>query len=186
MERLLALGPISACFVLYVGCNLVGGVGALVGVFVSEALGFLIIMTMSGSLQFGLPLLIAISIENRVGRNSHRTPTIAAVALLYSTAIAFTTILTAPMRASETGASFVHVALHVLWVPAVATWFYIPAFVAKTLVGAEEGRPVRLRECPGTCLQFFLFPFGILFLQRRLQAVLLQDPTAPTLPPEQR
>ena len=184
MDRFLALSPGLAFFVLNGGSCLGGLLGILVGVLASRALGWVVDVTIGASLCFGLPLLIGISIENRIGLNSRRTRMIAVAGLFYLFFIAPISALVVLVAIDSLNVDFLKVILGVFWLPAMATWFYIPGFVAKTLVMAEEGRPVRLRECPGTYLQFLFFPLGVILLQRRMQAVLLQDPAAPTVSPE--
>ena len=56
----------------------------------------------------------------------------------------------------------------------VIAWFYIAGFCTIELITAEEGEPIRFRQCFGTFLQFLLFPVGVLFLQSRFQAVFSQ------------
>lgn len=172
MERLIGLKPIPGFLVVVGGLVLAGLLGSLV----PERFSLSVMNATAAVVYLGWPFLIGIAAEKRVGRRRGRASAIASISFPYLVVFHVVAgVLLADgidQLAGPTWAAFLG-----FWMVAVVATFYLLWFGARTLVAAEERRPVRLDQYLGTLLELLVLPIGVLFLQKRVRA-LLSSPTA--------
>lgn len=172
MERVIGLKPVPGFLVVVAGLLIAGLLGALV----PERFSLGVMNATAAIVYLGWPFLVGTAAEKRAGRRRGRASALALISFPY--VVLFHVVagvllmdgidqLTGPTWAAFLG----------FWVLAVVATFYLLWFGARTLVAAEERRPVRFGQYLGTLLEFLLLPIGVLFLQNRVRA-LLSPPTA--------
>lgn len=166
MEWVIRLKSFPA-FVVVVGSLVVAG---LLGALVPYRFGVGVMNATAAVVYLGWPFLVGIAAESRAGLGSTRARVVASICLAYVVIfhiIAGIVLLDGIHRlAKPTLAVFL-----VFWMLAVMATFYLPWFGARTLVVAEERRPVRFDQYLGTLFEFLILPIGVLFLQKRVRAL---------------
>ena len=166
MERVARLGPVPAFAVVIGGLALAGFFGARVG----DRLSYSVMNSIAAVVYLGWPYMIGMTVGKRVeGRHSARVK--ASLSILY--VLAFHVLAGAVLlEGLETLPNVQRTFFLFGWLLAIVGTFYLLWFGASALVTAEGGEQVRLDQCVGTLVQFLFLPIGVLFLQRRVQALL--------------
>lgn len=128
-----------------------------------------------GMLWFGWPVAVSLFLNGSHGAVACVKPRVVSFCFIGMFAAMYMA-LTYTMYIGQ-GALFPPILAVVVWAFGMFCPLYIVWSAARALVFVEEGRKVGIDRRIGTFFLFYFLPFGIYFVQRRLQRVLTPQPS---------